>query len=93
MLPDATVSILPDMGRHRREDESPKDHGKNSGKHVTKRVAVAIPEAWHSVMRQLAAKKRQPVVWHIIELAMAEANKLGIPCPPPPWEAEGDPGK
>lgn len=90
MASDATVSIFPDMGRHRREEESPKDKdsGKSSsGKHTTKRAMVGISADWYAVMKQIAAKKRQPVLWHLIELAMNEADKLGIPHPRPPWEA------
>lgn len=60
----------------------------SGGKHLTKRVNVGVPEQWHAVMRKLAAQKRQPVLWYLIELASREAEALGIACPIPPWEEQ-----
>jgi hypothetical protein len=52
---------------------------------------VGIPEDWHAVLRRIAAKRQQPVVYAIISLAAAEAERLEIPDPPPtPWESDND---
>ena len=59
------------------------------GKHKTHRINVGVPEDWHAVLRKLAAKRQQPVVYLIISLAAAEASRLKLPdLPPTPWEAD-----
>ncbi len=50
------------------------------------RVSVAVPEPWHAVMRKLAAKAKQPVLYLLIALVEAEATRQGlIGLPRPPW--------
>ncbi len=57
------------------------------GKHVTPRVNMGIPEPWHAIMRRIAAKKRQPAIYVLIEMLAAEAPKHGITdLPSAPWE-------
>lgn len=61
----------------------------SSGKHTTPRVNVGVPEDWHAVLRRIAAKHRQPVVYAIIAMAKAEAETLGLTdLPTTPWETE-----
>lgn len=74
----SVAGMLPVMSRPRKQ---------SGGQHKTERVSVGIPAPWHRVMRQLAAKRRRPVVWLLIELAMAEAEREGIEnLPSAPWE-------
>ncbi len=50
------------------------------------RVNVGVPEPWHAVLRKLAAKARQPVLYLLIALVEAEATRQGlIGLPKPPW--------
>jgi len=53
-----------------------------------KRIGVNIPEDWHAVMRKLAAKKKMPVLWYLLDLTMKDAAEQGIDTPAPPWEEE-----
>lgn len=60
-----------------------------SGKHTTVRQNVGVPEEWHAVMRKLAAAKRMPVLWMLVELVAREADAAKIPRPVKmPWEAD-----
>lgn len=62
------------------------------GKHSTLRVNVGVPEPWHSLLRRIAAANRQPVLYAIITLAKAEAERLGLTdIPTAPWEVGGEP--
>lgn len=70
----------------------PKQPKKNQGEsnRKTPRTNVGVPEPWHAVLRKLAAKRKQPVLYLIISLAIDEAQKEGITdIPPAPWE-EGE---
>ncbi len=59
------------------------------GKHTTQRINVGVPEPWHSVLRKLAAKRQQPVLYTLIALLKAEAEEQGIDeLPPAPWDEE-----
>lgn len=50
------------------------------------RVSVNVPEEWHAVMRKLAARAKQPVLYTLIALVEAEATRQGlIGLPKPPW--------
>jgi len=61
------------------------------GKHKTHRINVGVPFDWHAVLRKIAAKRQQPVVYAIISLAVAEAERLQITdLPPTPWESDED---
>ena len=60
------------------------------GNRKAKRVNIGVPENWHSVMRRLAARTKQPVLWWLIDLAAREAEQAGIETPPVPWEEDGD---
>jgi len=73
-------------------DRMAKSNKKNSGEsRPTPRQNVGVPEPWHAVMRRLAAVKQQPVLYLIIGLAKAEAERLGITdLPPAPWEEGGE---
>lgn len=56
------------------------------GRHKTPRVNVGVPEVWHAVLRRIAAKRQQPVLYAIISLVQQEAERLGLGgIPPPPW--------
>ena len=60
----------------------------------TPRVNVGIPEPWHAVLRKLAAKQKQPVLFLIISLAAEKAEKEGMEdLPPAPWGDEGEEGE
>lgn len=62
-------------------------------RHKTPRVNVGLPEPWHAVARKLAAKRQQPVLYMLIALLHAEAEKQGIAdLPAPPWEEESEGG-
>ena len=59
-------------------------------KRTTPRVNVGVPEPWHAIARRLAAKNRQPVIYLLIALLKAEAERQGIAnLPVPPWD-EGE---
>jgi hypothetical protein len=61
------------------------------GKHKTPRINVGVPEEWHAVLRKLAAKRQQPVLYTLISLVEQEATKVGIEdVPSPPWDEESD---
>jgi hypothetical protein len=63
----------------------------SSGKHTTPRVNVGVPEDWHAVLRRIAAKHRQPLIYTLISLAKAEAESLGFTdLPPTPWDESED---
>lgn len=64
-------------------DKKPK---KPSGKHTKKRIGVNFSDEWHAVLRQLAARTKQPVIWYLIDLAKREADAAGITTPELPWE-------
>lgn len=59
---------------------------KVSGKHTTKRIGVNFTAEWHAVLRKLAGKKKQPVVWYLMDLAREDAKRNGVETPPLPWE-------
>lgn len=60
------------------------------GKHKTTRINVGVPEDWHAVMRKIAAKRQQPLVYALIAVVKQEAERLEIEgLPPPPWEEDG----
>lgn len=67
------------------QKKSDKGAGDNKPK---KRIGVNIPEDWHAVMRKLAAKKKMPVLWYLLDLTMKDAAEQGIDTPAPPWEEE-----
>jgi hypothetical protein len=48
---------------------------------------VLLSRQWHTVIRQLAAGKRQPVLWWVIAATIERAERAGIATPPPPWES------
>jgi hypothetical protein len=52
----------------------------------TPRLNISVPEEWHAVMRKLAAKAKQPVLYLLIALVEAEATRQGLlGLPTPPW--------
>lgn len=55
----------------------------------TPRVPVQIPKPWCDVARKLAAQKKQPLVWYLMDLLAEKAKEMHIDTPPLPWE-EGD---
>ena len=80
------TAILDGMASHNRRRSKSSD----GGKHKTRRVAVNFPEDWHAVLRQLAARGKQPVLWYLIDLAKRDADAAGIPTPLLPWDEESD---
>jgi hypothetical protein len=65
----------------------------SGGKHQKKRIGVNIPAEWHAVMRQLAAKQKQPVLWYLIDLVMKDAESQDVETPEPPWVSEDPPAE
>jgi hypothetical protein len=63
---------------------------KPSGEHQKKRIGVNIPMEWHALARKLAGENRQPVLWYLIALLQAEAQKKGYDAPVAPWDEEGE---
>lgn len=50
------------------------------------RLNVSVPADWHGVMRKLAARAKQPVLYMLIALVEAEATRQGLlGLPTPPW--------
>ena len=82
----ATMPCMPPpkKGQQKAGDKSPKQ----SGKHAKKRLAVNFTEDWHAVLRKLAARKKQPVLWYLLDLAREDAKSVGVETPPLPWEDE-----
>jgi hypothetical protein len=78
---DETPVTLEDMAKPKKP---------TGGKHKTHRINVGIPEDWHAVLRRIAAKRQQPVVYAIIALAQLEAERLEIDTPQTPWEDEAN---
>lgn len=63
----------------------------SGGKNTTPRVNVGVPEPWHAVLRRIAAKRQQPILFSLIALLIQEAERLDIPeVPAPPWEEDGE---
>lgn len=64
---------------------------KKSGAHKTKRIGVNFTEDWHAALRKLAARRKQPVLWYLMDLAREDAKGAGIETPPLPWEEKEEP--
>jgi hypothetical protein len=67
---------------------------KTGGKHSTPRKPVQFPTDWLAIARKLAAAKKMPVLWVLIELVESEARTFGLEdLPPPPWgeDRKGNP--
>ncbi|MDB5313481.1 MAG: hypothetical protein JWO38_7683 [Gemmataceae bacterium] len=61
----------------------------SGGKNKTPRVNVGVPEAWHAVIRRVAAKRQQPILFTLISLVIQEAERLELTdLPPAPWDEE-----
>lgn len=60
----------------------------SGGKHKTKRIGVNFTEDWHAVLRKLAARRKQPVLWYLLDLAREDAKAAGFETPALPWEAD-----
>lgn len=72
---------MPGMGKKKPAGSDRKTH----------RVNVGVPEEWHAVMRKLAAKQKQPVLYMLIALVEQEASKQGLAdLPVPPWDSTSD---
>jgi hypothetical protein len=60
---------------------------KVSGKHSAPRKAVQLPEEWLKVAKEMASDRPMPVVWLLVELVKAEAERQGRKdLPPTPWD-------
>jgi hypothetical protein len=57
------------------------------GSHQTPRINVGFPGEWHAYIRKQAAKKKQPVLWYLMDLVSRDEDAEGDP-PPFPWEEE-----
>lgn len=65
------------------------DMGKKKPKHKTPRVNIGMPAEWHAVIRRLAAKRQQPLLYRLIALIEQEAEKEGLTgLPTTPWDEE-----
>jgi len=79
---DETLATLEDMAQRKKP---------TGGKHKTHRINVGVPEDWHAVMRRLAAKRQQPVLYMLISLVSQEAERVQLgDLPSTPWEAESN---
>lgn len=48
---------------------------------------VSLPRPWALVLRRLAARRRQPIGYAVIDMVKAEAERDGMtPLPPTPWD-------
>jgi len=84
MSPEVTLLRVTNEGMGKNKKPS----GENR---KTPRVNVGVPEDWHAVMRRLAAKHRQPVLYLLIDLVKEKAEKESInDLPPAPWEPAED---
>lgn len=64
-----------------------KKNRSRSGKHLTPRRNVGLPEPWFQVAQQLASKGPTPVTWWLCQLIRREAEAAGITSlPPMPWQ-------
>lgn len=60
---------------------------KVSGKHATPRKPVQMPADWLAVAQDMAADRKTPTVWFLIDLIRQEAEAAGkSPLPPVPWK-------
>lgn len=83
-MSSAVASAVPKTGGMAK-DKAKKPSG---GNHQTPRVNIGVPAEWHAVMRKLAARAKQPVLWYLIDLAAKEAEAAGVDAPPLPWSEE-----
>lgn len=61
------------------------------GKHATPRTNIGVPDDWHHVLRRIAAKRQQTLVYALIALLRQEAERLDVlDLPPAPWEIDED---
>lgn len=78
-------SMLFDMSRKKTEAEPKPDLPNDKPKRD--RGVISFPRSWMGIINALAAKKRRPALWVVIELIKAEAEKEGIThFPTAPWE-------
>jgi hypothetical protein len=63
--------------------------GRKKIEHKVPRVPVQVPKPWADLARKLAAKNRQPMLWLILSLLAAEAERQDEERPELPWEEEG----
>lgn len=61
---------------------------RKGGQHKTPRQPIQFPKDWLAIVRQMAERRRQPMLWVLISLVEqgAKADKI-TPLPPMPWEA------
>jgi hypothetical protein len=60
---------------------------KVSGKHVSPRRAVQIPNEWWLLAHELASARPMPTMWLLVELLQKEAKAQGKKeLPPLPWD-------
>jgi hypothetical protein len=85
------VTTMPSMAKKPRNKPKAADQPPAEDKPgAKKRLGVNFTQDWHAVLRKLAAKRKMPVLWYLIELAREDAEKQGVAdLPPLPWE-EGD---
>lgn len=59
-----------------------------SGFHVTKRKTIQFTREWWTVIAATASKRRQPVIWLLMDCIAKAADKEGLKRPELPWEKE-----
>ena len=60
----------------------------SGGIHKVPRRMVGIPLPWFELAQKMARKKPTPTVWYLVDLIRREADAMGEPIPPLPWETE-----
>lgn len=86
------VTTIPHMAKQRGKKAKPAESAQPAEEKpgAKKRLGVNFTQDWHAVLRKLAAKRKMPVLWYLIELAREDAEKQGVAdLPPLPWE-EGE---
>lgn len=52
------------------------------------RLPVQLPADWGKLVTSRAADFRQPVLWYLLSLIAADADKAGVKRPSLPWEPD-----
>lgn len=73
-----TTTRIPSMGKK-----------KTKGDRKTPRTPVQFPVDWLRVARLQAAKRKQAVLWYLIDLIRSDAEADGVEdLPLPPWDSD-----
>lgn len=69
--------------------EPRREHGQRFKENPKLHRVIRVSKPWHAVLRKLAAKRHQPVLYLLITLAAEAAEKEGVTeLPATPWDED-----